>query len=99
MGRRCCPASRPWRKRLRTGQRPQLGELRHGGVHGADALPAWKRDLLCDPQTSGGLLVAVDPAEAETVLNLLRARGFDSASVVGRLKDGPAGIEITDGGL
>ncbi len=68
-------------------------------VHGADALPAWKRDLLCDPQTSGGLLVAVDPAKAETVLNLLHARGFGSASIVGRLKEGPAGIEITDGGL
>ena len=29
-------------------------------------LPDWRRDLLTDPQTSGGLLIAVDPAEAET---------------------------------
>ena len=68
-------------------------------VRGADTLPAWKRDLLCDPQTSGGLLIAVDLAEADTVLELLRERGFGYASVVGRLKDGPAGIEITDGAL
>ena len=25
---------------------------------------AWRRDLLCDPQTSGGLLIAVDPRSA-----------------------------------
>jgi selenide,water dikinase len=66
-------------------------------VSGADALPAWKRDLLCDPQTSGGLLIAVEPVEAEGVLSTLRERGFGYASVVGRLKEGPAGIEITDG--
>ncbi|MGZ3368305.1 MAG: selenide, water dikinase SelD [Caulobacteraceae bacterium] len=66
-------------------------------VRGAETLPDWKRDLLCDPQTSGGLLIAVDPAEAGAALGLMRERGFGYASIVGRLKEGPAGIEITDG--
>ena len=45
----------------------------------------WRRDLLTDPQTSGGLLIAVAPQGAEAVLDLARARGFREAAVVGRL--------------
>lgn len=55
----------------------------------------WKRDLLCDPQTSGGLLVAVAPEGVAKVLELLRAAGFDRAAVIGDLRDGPPGIEIS----
>ena len=48
-------------------------------------LADWKRDLLCDPQTSGGLLIAVEPAAAEAVMALVREAGFAAAAVVGRL--------------
>jgi selenide,water dikinase len=54
----------------------------------------WKRDLLCDPQTSGGLLVAVAPEGAAKILELLRAAGFSRAAVIGEMRDGPPGIEI-----
>jgi selenide,water dikinase len=63
-------------------------------VRGAEGLADWKRDLLCDPQTSGGLLVAAAPKSADEVLELLRARGFIAAAMVGRLHEGPAQIEI-----
>jgi selenide,water dikinase len=79
---------------VRTGASGRNWASYGSSVHGAEALPDWKRDLLCDPQTSGGLLLAVDPAVVETVLALLRGRGFGYASVVGRLKDGPAQIDI-----
>ncbi len=82
---------------VRTGASGRNWTSYGASVRGADALPAWKRDILSDPQTSGGLLVAVDPAAAEAVLGLLRQRGFENAAVVGRLKEGPAGIEITGG--
>lgn len=36
-----------------------------------------QRAVLCDPQTSGGLLVAVDPAGREEFLRVTRARGLD----------------------
>lgn len=36
-----------------------------------------QRAVLCDPQTSGGLLVAVDPAGREDFLRLTRARGLE----------------------
>ncbi|HTK35363.1 MAG TPA: selenide, water dikinase SelD [Caulobacteraceae bacterium] len=64
-------------------------------VHGADALADWKRDILCDPQTSGGLLVAVDPAQVAGALELLAARGFTHSAVVGRFEPGPAQIQLT----
>jgi selenide,water dikinase len=48
-------------------------------------LADWRRDLLCDPQTSGGLLIAVDPGAAESVMALVKGAGFGLATVVGRL--------------
>jgi len=52
------------------------------------------RDLLTDPQTSGGLLIAVDPQAAETVLELARRRGFARAAVVGRLVAGEPRVRV-----
>jgi selenide,water dikinase len=54
----------------------------------------WQRDLMCDPQTSGGLLIAVAPDGAAKVLELLRAAGFDRAAVIGEMGDGSPGIEV-----
>jgi selenide,water dikinase len=82
---------------VRTGASGRNWASYGAAVRGAEALSDWRRDLLCDPQTSGGLLLAVDPAEAEAVVKLLHGRGFGYAAVVGQLKDGPAGIEITGG--
>ena len=53
----------------------------------------WRRDLLTDPQTSGGLLIAVSPEAAETVLATIRTAGFDRAAVVGRVIEG-SGVRI-----
>jgi selenide,water dikinase len=72
---------------------------RNWASYGADVcLPAdladWKRDLLTDPQTSGGLLIAVAPEAAEAVLALVRDRGFSAAAIVGRMADGPAEVRV-----
>ena len=48
--------------------------------------------LLTDPQTSGGLLVACDEADAGAVLQVFRDEGFDEARVIGELKAGPPRI-------
>lgn len=53
------------------------------------ATPAWK-GVLADPQTSGGLLMAVEPAEAGALLAALEARA-EQAAVVGRMLAGEAG--------
>ncbi len=52
----------------------------------------WRRDLLTDPQTSGGLLVAVDPEESEDVIQRIFAAGYD-ASAVGHVFAG-SGVRV-----
>ena len=50
------------------------------------------RAILCDPQTSGGLLVAVDPAAAAEVVAVLERHGLvDHGRPIGELVAGPAG--------
>ena len=48
----------------------------------ADA-PEWWRGVLCDPQTSGGLLIACSSDAVPEVMELLRSRGFNHSSIVG----------------
>jgi selenide,water dikinase len=52
------------------------------------------RDLLCDPQTSGGLLISVAADDAEAVLEHVRRADFKAAAIVGEVVDGPAGLDI-----
>ena len=58
------------------------------------ALPATARDLLTDPQTSGGLLVSCDPAAVDAVLGIFRDGGFDGAAGVGRVVAGAARLVV-----
>jgi selenide,water dikinase len=44
-----------------------------------------ERALLCDPQTSGGLLVSCTPAASEGVLAAFRRHGFAAATVIGEV--------------
>lgn len=52
---------------------------------------AWKV-ILCDAQTSGGLLLAVPEDKLETLLQALRSRKTISAEVIGRVEEGEPGI-------
>jgi selenide,water dikinase len=54
----------------------------------------WRRDLLTDPQTSGGLLVAVAAEAGDAVLATIRAAGFDRAAVIGRVVERP-GVRVS----
>lgn len=58
------------------------------------SLPACARALLADPQTSGGLLVAVAPQSAAAVVEAFRREGFDRAGVIGRFEAGVAHVDI-----
>ncbi|MGE8356968.1 MAG: selenide, water dikinase SelD [Microvirgula sp.] len=64
------------------------------GVRFARDVPAWQQRLLADPQTSGGLLVAVAPAAADAVLARFHAAGFDYAADIGELTHGHAGVVV-----
>jgi selenide,water dikinase len=51
--------------------------------------------LLCDPQTSGGLLVACSEAAAGDVIATFRRDGFERAAIVGRMVAGLPGVSVT----
>jgi len=56
--------------------------------------PQWRRHLLADPQTSGGLLVAVAPERADTYLRDIRQAGYRAASIVGVAENGQPHISV-----
>jgi selenide,water dikinase len=66
----------------------------YGAEVDAEAAESWQRDLLCDPQTSGGLLVAVAPECADEVLNTISAAGFAKAAVIGEMVEGLARVGL-----
>ena len=51
----------------------------------AASVPLKVQDLLFDPQTSGGLLIAVAAGEAERLVAALQTKGIDCAAVVGKV--------------
>jgi selenide,water dikinase len=58
-----------------------------------DGLEDWRRDLLTDPQTSGGLLIAVAAAEVRGLQALARISG-SGFTIVGRVVEGPARVRV-----
>lgn len=57
-------------------------------------IAAWQQNLLCDPQTSGGLLVSCKEHAVADVMRLFAAEGFAHASVIGRAVAGSARITV-----
>ena len=58
-------------------------------------LPPLARDLLTDPQTSGGLLVSCAQDAVNDVLAVFRKEGFATAAVIGRVEAGPTRLRVT----
>ena len=49
----------------------------------SESVDAILQDILFDPQTSGGLLIAVEGSHAEALVNELKHRGIEAAAVIG----------------
>src|SRR5690606_2563221 len=58
------------------------------------ALEGAPRALLCDPQTSGGLLVACAEEAAENVIETFERGGFARAAAIGRVMEGPPRVIV-----
>jgi len=54
-------------------------------------LPQYMADILFDPQTSGGLLIAVSKTKAARLLRALHDGGVPAAAVIGEVVASPAG--------
>ena len=57
--------------------------------------PAWRRKILTDPQTSGGLLVACDTATVPAVLEVFKREKFKHATRIGTLSAGEPRIVVS----
>ena len=57
----------------------------------APACPDWLVDILFDPQTAGGLLIALPESQAETLIGRMHAEGIVEAAIVGEIISEPKG--------
>ena len=54
----------------------------------------WQRHLLTDPQTSGGLLVACAPADADAILRDVQEAGYPAARIIGHIETRAVGVRV-----
>ena len=57
-------------------------------------LPPWRRTLLTDPQTSGGLLIACDAGRAASIRAAIETAGYPCARIIGSVSSGEPVIRI-----
>jgi selenide,water dikinase len=74
----------------------------HRNLHSVDQVTAWDSSIsqeakvvLCDAQTSGGLLMSVSPGKVSDLLEALSQKGVNGAVVVGEIVErGASNIEV-----
>jgi len=60
----------------------------------SEGSPEWHRTILTDPQTSGGLLIACSSAEADAIVDGIRAAGYPDACRIGVVEAGKGDLII-----
>jgi selenide,water dikinase len=67
-------------------------QFREKQIDVAPDCPNWLIDVFFDPQTAGGLLIALPPDAARSLLNRMHTAGIDEAAIVGEVTAAPKGI-------
>ncbi|WP_208247109.1 selenide, water dikinase SelD (plasmid) [Rhizobium sp. T1470] len=57
-------------------------------------LPIWRRHILTDPQTSGGLLVSCSKDRVRELLGKIVAAGYPAARIIGAVEDGEPELRV-----
>ena len=57
-------------------------------------LEEWQKNILTDPQTSGGLLISCSQDQAKDILSMFHKRGYKYAAVIGKINSGKPKVEI-----
>ena len=79
-------ALKMYEKGMSTGVNLANHELIDSSTHFEVSLPAWHEEIFIDPQTSGGLLLAVPESQGEAILKALRNGGVETARRVGAVQ-------------
>jgi selenide,water dikinase len=87
-------AARLAREGIATGASGRNWASYGGSVDLAADAPEWQRRLITDPQTSGGLLIACDPAAVAEVQAVLRAEQGEEGRIIGRLRTGAPRLAV-----
>jgi selenide,water dikinase len=66
-------------------------EFRERQVDFSPECPEWLADVLFDPQTAGGLLIALPEKESTTLLKKMHAGGIPEAAIIGKVVEKPNG--------
>jgi selenide,water dikinase len=69
-------------------------EYTRGQVHLDRGVALEMTQVLFDPQTSGGLLIALPAAQAEALVQTLHGRGVHAAAIIGEVEEGPGEITV-----
>jgi selenide,water dikinase len=69
-------------------------EVVQGRLHVDPVVDPLRHEFFFDAQTSGGLLIAIDPSHVSVLLNELRHRGASASAVVGRVVEREGDIAI-----
>jgi selenide,water dikinase len=75
-----------YQKGVTTGVNKFNRELVAGAIRFEKDLPPWHKEIVYDPQTSGGLLIVVPESQGEGLLKALQTAGVRWASLVGKVK-------------
>ena len=75
-----------YRRGVNTGVNPHNRRMVQDHMRLVGDWPSWQQEILYDPQTSGGLLAAVDAAAADDLVTALRAAGLSHASIIGEVR-------------
>jgi len=57
-------------------------------------LPRWHQEIIFDPQTSGGLFVAVPETQGENLVKALKAQGVTASKIIGSVHELKEGIHL-----
>lgn len=79
---------------VRTGNTESNREATASRLKQGGTPPPEHVEVMYDPQTSGGLLIAVAADRAEAMLRALHAGGAGPARIIGRIVAGPGGIVL-----
>lgn len=85
-----------YRKGMSTGVNRLNEALVKDALRDESRLPAIHKEIIYDPQTSGGLLASLPAQQAPELMRLLKEAGTPSAEIVGNVLEvsGTAGLVV-----
>jgi len=76
-----------YKKGMRTGVNASNRQMVEKYMRFEADLPIWHQEIVFDPQTSGGLLVAVPQSQGENLIKTLHAGKVAAAKIIGRVRE------------